>query len=35
MARRKVGNPLAFAVLGCLGERPMPCRRCDGATASR
>ena len=23
MARRKVGNPLAFAVLGCLGERPM------------
>jgi len=23
MARRKVGNPLAFAVLGSLGERPM------------
>src|SRR3954453_9474478 len=23
MPRRKVGNPLAFAVLGCLGERPM------------
>lgn len=23
MARRKVGNPLAFAVLGCLAERPM------------
>jgi DNA-binding PadR family transcriptional regulator len=23
MARRKVGNPLALAVLGCLAERPM------------
>jgi DNA-binding PadR family transcriptional regulator len=23
MAKRKVANPLAFAVLGCLGERPM------------
>lgn len=23
MAKRKVSNPLAFAVLGCLGERPM------------
>ena len=23
MARRKVGNPLALAVLGCLSERPM------------
>ena len=23
MTRRRVSNPLALAVLGCLGERPM------------